>query len=284
MKKVWISKIKRIRGENYDRSKFLRLDKNERVIPFNQKFLKFLKKNISSDLLSAYPFIEEVYNQISKFYKIPKEMICITAGSDLALRSCFELFTNAKDNIITINPTFGMVDVYAKLFNLKNISIGYDKNLNLNFQKLYKSINKKISLIVLANPNSPTGTEIKHGEMIKILKKSNKFKIPLIIDEAYYGFHKSTYLGYTKRFSNLIVTRSFSKVFGLAGLRTGFLVTNKKIAQKLYNLKPMYEINSLSCLAIKFLLKNSQLIRNHVNLVNQGREYLITVLKDLNVN
>ena len=211
-------------------------------------------------------------------------MICITAGSDLALRSCFELFTNAKDNIITINPTFGMVNVYAKLFNLKNISIGYDKNLNLNVQKLYKSINKKISLIVLANPNSPTGTEIKHSEMIKILEKTNKFKIPLIIDEAYYGFHKSTYLDYTKKFSNLIVTRSFSKVFGLAGLRTGFLATNKKNAQKLYNLKPMYEINSLSCLAIKFLLKNSQLIRNHVNLVNQGREFLISVLKDLNVN
>ena len=177
MKKSWISKIKRIRGENYDRSKFLRLDKNERVIPFDQKFLKFLKKNISSNLLSAYPYIEEIYNLISKFYKIPKEMICITAGSDLALRSCFELFTNAKDNIITINPTFGMVNVYAKLFNLKNISIGYDKNLNLNVQKLYKSINKKISLIVLANPNSPTGTEIKHSEMIKILEKTNKFKI-----------------------------------------------------------------------------------------------------------
>ena len=149
---------------------------------------------------------------------------------------------------------------------------------------LEQSINKKISLIVLANPNSPTGTEIKHSEMIKILEKTNKFKIPLIIDEAYYGFHKSTYLDYTKKFSNLIVTRSFSKVFGLAGLRTGFLATNKKNAQKLYNLKPMYEINSLSCLAIKFLLKNSQLIRNHVNLVNQGREFLISVLKDLNVN
>ncbi len=283
MKKNWISKIKRARGEDFDRLKFLRLDKNERVISFETEFIDHLKKKISSNIISSYPQIEKIYKKISKFYNISKESICLTAGSDLAIRSCFELFTSEQDKVITINPTFGMVDVYVKLFNLRNIRIGYDKKLNLNFNKLYKNISKKISLIIIANPNSPTGTEIDHKKMMMILKKSKNMNVPIIIDEAYYGFHKETYLHYTKKYPNLIVTRSFSKAFGLAGLRAGFVVSNKKTAQKIYNLKPMYEINSLSCEAIDFIIKRKNILNNHVKSINIGRNYLISELKKLEI-
>ena len=80
-----------------------------------------------------------------------------------------------------------MVDVYCKLYNLKPIKITYNKELILNYKKLLENISKKISLIILANPNSPTGTIIDHEQMIKILKKQ-KTKNTLIIDEAYEGF------------------------------------------------------------------------------------------------
>ena len=81
--------------------------------------------------------------------------VFISAGSDLSLKTCFELFTKNKDKVIVLEPTFGMVDVYCKLYNLKPIKITYNKDLILNYQKLLKSISKKISLIILANPNSP---------------------------------------------------------------------------------------------------------------------------------
>ena len=95
---------------------------------------------------------------------------------------CFEYFcTNKKKRIITLEPTFGMVEVYSKLFNLKQIKINYNKKFNLNFEKLYKQINKTISLIVLANPNSPTGTIIEKNLIINILKKSKRLNIPVLI-------------------------------------------------------------------------------------------------------
>ena len=278
MKKNWFKNIKRFRGDTFDRSKYLRLDKNERVIEFEKEFINYIKKNLKSHLFSSYPYIDEVYNLISKKLKISKNMICITAGSDLAIKSCFEYFTGNESKIITLSPTFGMVDVYSKIYNVKNIQIGYDKHLTLNVKKLLSNIKKDVSLIIIANPNSPTGTKIEKKDLIKILNKSKKAKIPVVVDEAYYGFHKESCIKLIKNYNNLIITRSFSKVYGLAGLRAGFLVANQKITRNLFKLKPMYEINSISCLAIKFILKNLKIIKNHIKNIEDGKKYLIKEL------
>jgi len=280
--KNWITKIKRFEPENIDRSKYLRLDKNERVIDFNQFFLKRIKSKLNSYLITAYPDIEKTKSLISKKYKISKNNICLTAGSDFALRMCFEYFCNNSDKIITIEPTFGMVEVYSKIFNLKSIRIGYKRNLTLDLKKLNKSITKNISMIIIANPNSPTGTIIEPDVMKKIIVKTNKLKIPLIIDEAYFGFYKKTYVKYVDKFNNLVVIRTFSKAFGLAGLRAGFIVCNKLISKNLFKFKPMYEINSLSCLVIETLLNNPKEVNKHINTINHSKNFLIKQLKKMN--
>ena len=112
-----------------------------------------------------------------------------------------------------------MVDVYCKLFGAKKISINYDKKINLDKDYLMKSISSKISLIIIANPNSPTGTLISIKDMEKIIKKANLSNVPILIDEAYYGFSNITALPLLKKYRNLIISRTFSKAFGLAGLR-----------------------------------------------------------------
>jgi histidinol-phosphate aminotransferase len=280
--KNWINKVKRTEPENIDRSEYLRLDKNERVIDFSQFFLKKIKTKLNSFLITTYPNIEKIKLLISKKYKISKNNICLTAGSDFALRMCFEYFCNNNDKIITIEPTFGMVEVYSKIFNLKNIQIGYKKDLTLNLEKLNKSLNKNISMIIIANPNSPTGTIIEPDVMKKIIVKTNKLKIPLIIDEAYFGFYKKTYIEYVSKFNNLVVIRTFSKAFGMAGLRAGFIVCNKLISKNLFKFKPMYEINSLSCLVIETLLNNPKEVNNHIRTINDSKNFLIKQLKKMN--
>ena len=166
MKKNWLNNFKRFSPKNFDRSKFLRLDKNERVIDLNKSFLINLKKKLNTFEITAYPNIQKITNLIAKKFGVSNQNICLTAGSDFGLRMCFEFFCKEKDKIICLEPTFGMVDVYSNLFKLKNIKIGYDKEFNLDFKKLYKNLNKKISLVVIANPNSPTGTIISEENMI----------------------------------------------------------------------------------------------------------------------
>ena len=99
---------------------------------------------------------------------------------------CFEYFCKEKDKIISLNPTFGMVDVYSKLFGLQNIKINYDKKLNIYLQHFYRSLkkfSKKISMVIVANPNSPTGSVIEPKTLLEMIKKTNKLKVPIIIDE-----------------------------------------------------------------------------------------------------
>ena len=277
--KHWLKDISRIRGENFSRSNFLRLDKNERVINFPSNFLKLLKKKISSYHLSAYPDIEKIYKLLSRSLKIPKEMIVLTTGSDIAIKTCFELFAERNKKIITITPTFGMIDVYSKLYNIKQIKIGYKKDFTLDTSKLLKSINRNISLVIIANPNSPTGTILEKKILITLIKKLNSLNIPILLDEAYFGFYKNTYIKYVKKYKNLIVVRTFSKVYGLAGIRMGYLVANTVIAQNLYKFKPMYEISSIGCLMLELILKNKKILNDHIKEIKiiliSGKEIII---------
>ena len=112
-----------------------------------------------------------------------------------------------------------MVDIYCKIFKTKQIKIGYDKNLKLRIDDIYKSINKKTCLVILANPNSPTGTLIKKNDLIKIIKKAQKFNAKVLLDEAYYEFSNYNFLSKIKIYKNLIIIRTFFKDFGFAGLR-----------------------------------------------------------------
>ena len=281
-------KIKKIAGLRRDkislssRKDYLRLDKNERVSNFTSKIIN--KIQLDSFDLTAYPETGKIYKQLSKINKLSKENFVLTAGSEFGIRMCFEYFcTNRKKKIITLEPTFGMVEVYSKLFNLKQIRINYNKKFNLNFEKLYKQINKTISLIVLANPNSPTGTIIEKNLIINILKKSKRLNIPVLIDEAYEGFYAYSYVKLIKKFSNLIILRTFSKSFGLAGLRAGYLMSNKKLIRELYKYKPMYEINSAASKAVLFLLSNQKYVKNYINQTLIGKSYLEKEFKKIDI-
>ena len=109
--------------------------------------------------------------------------------------------------------------------------------------------------------------------MIKILAKTKKENIPLVIDEAYEGFYTKSYVKYIKNYKNLIITRTFSKSYGLAGLRAGFAVGSSKNISLMNKFRPMYEINSISCLAIEFFLKNSFLVKKHIENIQRSKNF-----------
>ena len=276
-----IDGIKRFRGIFPTRLNKIRLDANERISEFDNKFFKKFIKKIQSHHFTAYPEIEEIYDLLAKFNKIKIDNIMITAGSDIGIRHCFELFAQPKSKIITLSPTFGMYDVYSKIFETNQIKIGYNKDLKLEFEKLFNSIDKKTSLILLANPNSPTGTIIPDDYILKILKKAKHNKSFVVIDEAYFGFYKQSSIKFLKTFNNLIILRTFSKAIGMAGIRTGYIISSKQNIKRLYSLRPMYEISSISCLAIKEILKNYQIVKKYIYETNEGKVFLVDQLKKM---
>ena len=104
-----------------------------------------------------------------------------------------------------------------------------------------------------------------------------------MIDEAYNGFYNFSYLKFIKKYKNLLVLRTFSKSFGLAGLRAGFLATNKNMAQELSKYKPMYEINSIACKVVNYLLNNKKISKNYISETIKGKKYFEEELKKLKI-
>ena len=238
--------VKRNKPIKKSRLGFLRLDKNERVSKFSSNFIKLFKKRLSSEHLNAYPEIYNFYKLLSKLHFINKNYFLATAGIDSGLRNCIELFGNKK--------------------------------------KLFKNINKNTSLIVISNPNSPTGTVLSVNEISNILTLAKKHNIKVVIDEAYYGFCKITAVSLVKKFKNLIVLRTFSKAFGLAGLRVGYIATHPNNIKIFENIKAMYEVNSIAILAANLLLENLDIKNKYLRDVNEGKKILINFFLKKRIN
>jgi histidinol-phosphate aminotransferase len=268
-----INNIFRLSASAKSRLGQIRLDKNERADVHLSFFFNKLKKSITSDLISAYPEFDKIYKKLSKKLKISTDNIVFTAGSDQAIKNTFELFYKKNKEIITLDPTFAMVDIYCKIFRTKQIKVGYNKNLELRLKDIYEAINKNTSLIILANPNSPTGTVIVKNELIKIIKKARRCGAKVLLDEAYHEFSTYNFSSKIKDYNNLIIIRTFSKIFGLAGLRAGYVLSNKKIIKKYFAIKPMYEINSVAVKALELVLDSNKLINFYLKEMREGETF-----------
>jgi len=262
--KSWIEKVNRIRGTNISRLNALRLDKNERTTKFSALIFEKILTNLRHEHLTAYPETEQLYDQLAKYLDVNREQIVVTAGSDAGIKYCFELLVERGSEIITLAPTFAMVDIYAQLYGVQQKKIGYNVDLSLQQECLLDSISSATALIVLANPNSPTGTLISEKDLRIIINKAQQSGSIVLVDEAYYGFCKYTALPLLKEYDNLVIARTFSKSFGLAGCRVGYLIAQTKMAQQLYRLKPMYEVNAFGVLAAMTMLENPEIVDAYI--------------------
>ena len=233
-RKKWLSNVKRLREIGPSRFDKIRLDKNEWIGNIPSHLLKKIYQKIKPEHITAYPETGILYDAISKHHKCSEKEIVITNGIDGGIKNCFEYFVSQGSLVVTLDPTFAMVDVYCKLFDAKRVSIKYNTQLELNLESLFECLNSNISLVIIANPNSPTGTIIESNIVEKFIEDANVKGVPVLIDEAYFGFYEKTVISLTNKFKNLIVARTFSKAFGMAGCRIGYLVTNKDLATELF--------------------------------------------------
>ena len=280
----WIGKIHREGILSKSRYEKLCLDKNERVTNFSKSFFNQFVSKINSKRIIAYPEVWKLYYALANLHRIKTNQLFLTAGIDGAIKNCFELFVAKRGKVITLNPTFAMVDIYCKIFNAKRFNINYNGKLKLNVNYLIQSIDRKTSLVIIANPNSPTGTIIDKIDLEKIIKKANSLNVPVLIDEAYHEFCNMTVLPLVKKYKNLIIARTFSKAYGLAGLRVGYLISNKKISKLLFNLKPMYEVNSIAILASTMMIKKSKIHKNYISEIKKGFKFITKFLASRKIN
>ena len=262
----------------------LLLDRNEKFIPLNPKLKKKLTKKLNKINLGLYPDIASFYVKMSKWLGLPKENIFLTEGVSGAIKNIIECYAiPGKSNIIFPYPTFAMYSVYCKMFNLEQRKITYSKDYKLNFKLLLKSINKKTAIVFLPNPNIPIEGMLGKNQIIKLLKKCSKLKVILAIDEVYYPFGNYTSLNLIKKFKNLLIMRSFSKAFGLASIRLGYILGNKKNIEYVSKIRTGYESNSFSLEVASFFMSHKKEIYTYIREVKYGFKYFKNKLDKLKV-
>ena len=206
-------------------------------------------------------------------------MIGVGNGSDQIIDLILANFASKKIKILTSDPTFGFFEERCKLYGIPTIKIPFSKNMTLEIDSfLLKS--KKADMIYLDSPNNPTGFQFQKQELFELIKK---FSGPIIIDEAYGEFGDYSVVNMTKKQSNLIVVKTFSKAYGLAGLRLGYFVSNKKFVDVFSRvIQYPYPLNSLAIEAGIFALQKYQHMLDIAKQIKNERRRIIEKLRKEN--
>lgn len=256
-----------LEGRNPD--KYTLLDFNERTVPVPGHIKDALKHFIDTGGLQKYPSYGPLQEVIASYAGVPVEQCMFTNGSDqgidLVVRCCCEKGTE----VIIPSPTFAMYEQAAESEGLIIRRPHFTKENGFPTQEVLAAVNENTSLIVLSNPNNPTGTEIPRSAILEIAKKCPD--VAILVDECYYEFMDaaSTVVNEVEAHSNMFVCRTFSKTWGIPSLRLGYLISQVANIGALTCVRGPYDINQLAGVAIEAALKDSQYMRDYVKEINE---------------
>ena len=256
----------------------VKLDSNENyVIPkqFQNDIVSSARKN--SDI-REYPLggVERLINMISKFTKIPSSMIGIGNGSDQILDLILSNFGSKQTTVLTSKPTFGFFEERCKLYNIPLITIPFSNDMKLDIKDFIKQ-SKNVDILYLDSPNNPTGFQFTKNELQKLVKSFNGL---VIIDEAYGEFGEFSLSSMVKNQENLIIVQTLSKSFGLAGLRLGYFIANKKFTDAFMNiLQYPYPVSTITIESGIQALEKSNIMKDAVDIIKIERKRIIETLQ-----
>ncbi len=250
-----------------------RLDRNERTTAFPPEHLAKILAMITPDEVTAYPEVEPFYHKLAQSLGVHREELLIASGSDTNIKMVFEVYVEEGDEVVVISPTYGMYVVYSKMFGATAKEVFYNSNLSLPISRVLEAISPKTKLVTIANPNH-TGTVILQEDLIKVIQAAQKVNALVLMDEAYHYFYPQTALNFIHKFDNLIIVRTFSKAFGIAPLRVGYMVSNKEIIKQLYKVKQTHDITFFSAKVGSYLLDHLEIMHDYVREVREAKEYL----------
>lgn len=265
------------------REGYLRLDFNENTVGCSPKVIETLNK-IKQGNLSVYPEYSGIRKALASYLNVDFEEVIPTNATDEAIKTIIETYIEKdKDEIIIPMPTFAMFKFYAQLNEAIIREVLYNADLSFPTNRVLSAINKNTKIVVLVNPNSPTGTSINENDVIKIVEKAQRNDTIVMIDEAYYQFYSKTSIPLIKKYDNLIVTQTFSKAFGLAGLRLGYTISNKNNIKSIQKVLSPYSVNGVAVACAFAALEDQKYVKDYAKEVNESKEMFYSALDLLKI-
>ena len=266
----------------------LSLDLNESMAGCSPRVLARLR-SLSAAEVSMYPQREVGERLIANFLNIPPEQVLLTNGIDEALSLLFTSYLGAGDELLFADPTFVMYPMLGKALGAQMVRLKSGEDLALPVADLLARVSPRTRVIAIANPNNPTGLAAPRADLLRLAEAAPDAAV--LIDEAYFEFCGETIVGETivdktlipdlARHPNLFVVRTFSKAYGLAGLRLGVLTGAAEQIGYLRRFGLPFNVNAAALACMEEALADQAFVRDHVAQVKQGRERLAQLFNEL---
>jgi histidinol-phosphate aminotransferase len=249
----------------------LRLDFNESTIGCSPRVLARLR-SLDSEALARYPERESVEAEVARFLGLDASQVLLTNGVDEAIHLLCSTYLEPGDEAIIVVPTFAMYAIFAQAEGARVVQVQSRENFNFPLEDVLSRISSRTRLIAVANPNNPTGTAVAREVLLRVAKAAPHAAI--LVDEAYFEFHGETVLHHSAQPANLFVARTFSKAYGLAGLRIGILAGDAAQMGMVRRVASPYNVNAVALAVLPEALRDQSYVEHYVSEVQRGRELL----------
>jgi len=260
------------------RGAYLRYDMNENPEGLPQDFVDGVLQKITPEFLATYPEPDRFLNKYANYIGTDRDHVVATNGSDTAIRYLLQTFGEEGKEVVTVAPSFEMYWVNCRLLGLVHKPVAYEEDLTIDVQKIVEAITDNTRICVLVNPNNPMGNVYSEEDFGCILEKCKAVGALLIVDEAYHYFYPNSFLKYALTEENVVVLRTFSKLFSLAAVRLGVIIGHPELIHYVTNLKLTFDVNSVALLFGEEILDRPELIQQLIQQEEEGKQYFETEL------
>lgn len=249
----------------------LRLDFNENTVGCSPRVLERLRQ-LGAEQLARYPEREPVEARVAEILGIAAPELLLTNGVDEAIHLLCETYLEPGDEALIVVPTYSMYRIYAMAAGAQVITVPAGRDFRFPLDDVCGRITSRTRLIAVANPNNPTGTVAPAADLLRIARSAPN--AALLVDEAYFEFYGQSVLAVRSEFSNLFVARTFSKAYGLAGLRIGALVGDAEQMRAVRRVCSPYNVNAVALVCLLKALGDQDYIRQYVSEIRESRSRL----------
>ena len=275
------------------KSSIVKLSSNENPYGPSERVLNAIKNSFNDACRYPYEFIQELQKTLARKHDVPIESIVITGGSNEALRITGLAISNQGGNIVAGQPTYLALMNYAEAWGAEIKWVPVDSDKGYDLKKIRESIDKETNMVFIANPNNPTGTLLNANSLANFCEDISKQTL-VFCDEAYYDYiNEKDYpsMDYlVRKGENVIISRTFSKVYGMAGLRIGYLVLKPKLADDLFGKYSPYgrpnimaQTNVLAVAAASEALKDTDFYKFSLKKANEEKDKIYKLLDYLDL-
>jgi len=258
----------------------LRLDFNENTAGCSPRVLERLRR-LNGEDLARYPVRDVGEKVVAEHLRVRPDELLLTNGTDEGIHLVSETFLEPGDESLIVVPTFAMFEIYAAATGSRVISIPAGEDFAFPTERVLSTISERTRFIAIANPNNPTGTFAPISDLVRIAQAAPDAAV--LVDEAYFHFSGETAAPKWRELPNLFVSRTFSKVYGLAGLRIGVLMGDRELMAMLRRASSPYNLNSVALACLPEALSDEVYVNTYVAETTAGRRELEAELENWGV-